>query len=134
MASGHRFFLDRDLGGRQVASGLRASGWDVVTANERYTPAVAEGLADPDWIRDVAAEFVAISSDHSIGKRAIQTEAIRLTSARILIVSANATAEDQTKLLLDHAAPIFRLIDRREGPWVYGVRADGLRSIHLLRI
>jgi len=133
LPSGHRFFLDRDLGGRLVATALRDAKWDVVTANERYTPAVAEGLSDADWIRDIASEFIAISSDHSIGKRAIQAEAIRLTSARILIVTANATAATQTAALLAQSTAIARLLARREGPWIFGVHADGLRSIHILK-
>ena len=127
-----RFFLDRDLGGRIIASALREAGWMIETANERYSAKTAEGLADADWIRDVSGESVIITSDHSIGKRPIQAEAIRFTSARVLVVNANATAVEQAAVLVLHEASISRLIVRREGPWVFGVRHEGLRAIHLL--
>ena len=104
----------------------------IETANERYSAKTAEGLADADWIRDVSGESVIITSDHSIGKRSIQAEAIRFTSARVLVVNANATAVEQAAVLVLHEASISRLIVRREGPWVFGVRHEGLRAIHLL--
>jgi len=132
MRSGLTFFLDRGLGSRTVANGLRASEWSITTMDERYGTDASQDVDDVDWIRDASGRGeILLSKDRAIAKRPLEAEAIYYSSARVLVVaSANITGPQMLTRLLSNASSIERLCDRN-GPWVFGVYEDRVGAIRL---
>ncbi|HEX4445030.1 MAG TPA: hypothetical protein VHZ81_15775 [Galbitalea sp.] len=87
------FFLDRGLGSRILATGLRAASWSITTMDERYGVAASPDVADPDWIRDASGRGeILVSKDRATAKRPLEAEAIYYSSARALVISSGQIA------------------------------------------
>lgn len=100
--------------------------------DERYGPDRSQAIADSEWIEGMAQlDEIALTSDKKIGKVPIQAEAIRRSSARILVIDANLTARGQASRLIGNRGGIERLVSSRPGPWVISL---GVGSMHELRI
>ncbi len=126
------FFLDRGLGSRILATGLRAASWSITTMDERYGVAASQDIADPDWIRDASGRGeILLSKDRAIAKRPLEAEAIYSSSARALVISSGQiTGPDMLSWLLANSTAIEALA-ARSGPWVYGVYHDRISEIRL---
>jgi hypothetical protein len=127
-----RYFIDRSLGSVILPRILREDDWQVTTMDERYGADASQSVADSDWIERMAQlGEIALTSDKKIGKVPIQAEAIRRSSARILVIDANMTARRQAARLMANRIGIERLAGSRPGPWVVSL---GSGTMHELRL
>jgi hypothetical protein len=129
---GLAFFLDRGLGSRIVANGLRAEAWAVTTMDERYGVDRSQNIDDPSWIREASRRGeILLSKDRAIAKRPLEAEAIYYTAAKTLVVSsARVTGAEILAWLIANESAIERLASR-EGPWVFGVYRDRIAELRL---
>jgi hypothetical protein len=126
------FFLDRGVGSRILATGLREAAWSITTMDERYGADVSQNVADPDWIRESSAHNeILISKDRAIAKRPLEAEAIFYSDARALVItSGQITGIEMLAWLLSNESAIGALASR-SGPWVFGVYRDRIAPIRI---
>ena len=90
MASYPTFFLDRGLGSKVVAGGLRDFGWRVITMDERYGATESQLVKDVDWIRAASrAGDVILAKDRAMAKKPLEAEAIYYNEARVFVLSSS---------------------------------------------
>jgi len=133
MLDGRTVFVDRNMGARVVPEALRRAGWNVVTMDERYGVVESQSVPDTQWIEEAARNGdLLLCKDRRITTRPLEVEAIVRASAQVLVMaSGSATAADMIDDLLSSESRIDALASRREGPWVYAVRRDGIRPMRL---
>ncbi len=134
MRPAHQFFIDRGLGSRTIADGLREAGWSVVTMDERYGKHESQWISDDEWITDASGRGeVLLCKDRAVAKRPLEVQAIVRAKARVFVIaSAQITGAETLKRLLRNERAIDRQAERR-GPFVVGVYADRLAPIRLNR-
>lgn len=127
-----RFFIDRGLGSRVIADGLRIAGWSVTTMDERYGPDRSQRVRDVDWIGDASQRGeVLIAKDRAMAKRPLEAEAIFYNDARVFVLaSAQVTGSQMLQRLIDNSSRIERL-GSVQGPFVFGVYEDRVERIRL---
>jgi len=125
-----RFFLDRSLGARSIANGLRAGGLIVQTIEDRYRRELAEQTPDPTWIQDAAQDgYVLLHADKKIRRRTIERDALVTNNARSFAMSSNQLGGSLVVArLLSFRERIYDVIDRRPGPFFYLVYPDKVES------
>lgn len=130
----HQFFMDRGLGSRTIADGLRAAGWSVVTMDERYGKHESQWISDDEWISDASRRGdVLLCKDRAIAKRPLEAQAIVQAKARVFVIaSAQITGQESLARLLRNEQGIERHAEEA-GPFVIGVYADRLAPIRLNR-
>lgn len=126
------FFLDRGLGSRIVATGLRDAGWSLATMDERYGVAASQDVADTDWIREASGRGeMLLSKDRAIAKRPLEAEAIYYSSARALVITSGQISGPEILRWFLVNAERIELLASRSGPWVFGVYHNRLSPLRL---
>jgi hypothetical protein len=123
------FFLDRSLGGRDVAAALRRAGWIVRTHHEVYGDRDQE-VEDVEWLELCGRQgWPALTMDRRIRYRSAEIAAVRRYRVRLFaLTSGNLTAADQAQRFIRNAARIEAACEH-PGPFMYAVHADRIVRI-----
>ncbi len=116
-------FLDRSLGKHIIADRLRSEGMKV-EVHDDHLPADAP---DEDWLALVGRNgWVAITKDRNIRYRAAEIDAIRVHSARVIVIRMkNASGSDLAELLAKGRRRIARFAARTTAPFVARMYGNG---------
>ncbi len=123
------FFVDRSLGGRDVAESLREAGWTLRTHAEVYGSR-DERVRDVEWLELCGREgWPVLTMDRRIRYRRAEIAAIRRHKVKAFVLtSGNLTAADQAQRFIRNAARIDESCGDR-GPFVYAVHAQRIVRI-----
>jgi hypothetical protein len=123
------FYVDRSLGLVIVPQSLRAAGLVVHTERDVFGD-VPEGVPDEEWLRRAGeAGWVVLTKDDRIRYRRAELAILEDYSVKSFIVSGgNISGPDQAQRLVRNINRI-RQACRREGPFVYAVRARGIERV-----
>ncbi len=123
------FFLDRSLGGRDVADALRRAGWNVRTHHEVYGERDQE-IEDLEWLERCGRQgWPALTMDQRIRYRPAEIAAVRRYGVKLFaLTSGNLTAADQAQRFLRNEARIEAACEQ-PGPFVYAVHAEWIVRI-----
>lgn len=127
-----RVFLDRSVGTKRVAVGLRALGLDVETIVDRYGWEAAPVVEDPRWIADAARDArVLLGADLRIRYRTAERWALCRARARYLAFPpGNLTSVGMVERVALHLEAI-QAAALEPGPWVRHLAPDELRLVRL---
>lgn len=85
------FFLDRSVGTKRVAAGLRDLGPSAQTVDDRYGVAAGPTVADEQWITDASRDgLLPLGADLRIRYRTVERWALCRAHARYVAFSAGA--------------------------------------------
>ncbi len=123
------FFLDKSLGGRDVADALRRAGWNVRTHHEVYGDRDQE-IQDIEWLQDCGRQgWPALTMDRRIRYRPAEIAAVRRCAVGLFaLTSGNLTAADQAQRFIRNEARIEAACEQA-GPFMYAVHADRIVRI-----
>jgi hypothetical protein len=104
---------------------------------EQYGEIEAQRKDDPPWLADCARNgWVALSKDVSMlrrqpgGRVSLQLEAIEGGRVPVfLLMSQKIAADEQIARFRRHERSIMGILAGRDGPYVYGIYADGMREV-----
>ena len=132
MAAQPKFFLDRGLGSRILADGLRRAGWRVETMDERYGTAASQLQGDPEWIPEAAQRGDAIlCKDRAVTRNPLEAQAIHMNDAKVFVItSQNVTGAVMLDWVLANEEEIFQWAARR-GPFACGIHPRKLERLKL---
>ncbi len=117
------FFLDRSLGGHDVANALRQAGWTVRTHLEFYGGR-DQDVEDVEWLEVCGREgWPALTMDRRIRYRPVEAAAIRRHRVKAFaLTSGNLTAAEQAERFLRNGRRIEAACED-PGPFLYAVHA-----------
>jgi hypothetical protein len=123
------FFLDRSLGGRDVADALRSAGWFSRTHVEVYADRDQE-VEDIEWLSLCGREgWPALTMDRRIRSRPAEIAAVRRHRVKLFaLTSGNLTAGDQAERFVRNG-PRIEIACREPGPFLYAVHATQIVRI-----
>ena len=123
------FFLDRSLGGHDVAAALRLAGWSIRTHAEVYRERDDE-VEDVEWLELCGREgWPALTMDRRIRYHPAEIAAIRRYRVRAFaLTSGNLTAAEQAARFIRNRARIEEACEEA-GPLLYTVHADRIVRI-----
>lgn len=131
MASPH-FFVDRNLGRRQVPELLRAEGWDLVTLAEHYGIPADESVADVDWLQVAGGRgWPVLMKDERIRYRPAERAALLTHGVRAFcLTSGNLTGREMAELFIRHRADVW---GHAAGPTaaLFSISRTALRQVDL---
>lgn len=127
-----RVFLDRSVGTRRVAEGLRDLGLAVQTIVDRYGHVAARRLPDTRWITDASADgYLLLGADLRVRYRPAERCALCFACARYVCFSnGNLTAKAMVDIVHSHLGQLTSA-SARPGPWVCHLRTEGLARMPL---
>lgn len=117
------FFLDRSLGGRDVAEALRRAGWNVRTHLEVYGDR-DQNVEDIEWLALCGREgWPALTMDRRIRYRPAEISALRRHFVKAFaLTSGNLTAAAQAERFVRNG-PRIHAACADPGPFLYAVQA-----------
>lgn len=117
------FFLDRSLGGRDVADALRDAGWIIRTHVEVYGDR-DQNVHDVEWLELCGREnWPTLTMDRRIRYRPAEIAAIRRHRVKAFaLTSGNLTAAEQAERFLGNGRRIETACGQ-PGPFLYAVHA-----------
>jgi hypothetical protein len=123
------FFLDRSLGGLDVAEALRDAGWIIRTHFEVYGDR-DEKVEDVEWLELCGREaWAALTMDRRIRYRPAEIAAIRRHRVKgFALTSANLTATEQAERFIRNGRRI-EVACAQAGPFLYAVHATQIVRI-----
>jgi len=123
------FFLDRSLGGHDVARALRRAGWNVHTHLEVYRERDQQ-VEDVEWLELCGRNgWPAITMDRRIRYRPAEHAALREHGVRAFVLSSgNLTATDQARRLDTNRGRI-EIACTEPGPFLYAVHAGQIVKV-----
>lgn len=126
------FFIDRSLGSHQLPSALRAAGLIVHTLASVYGEHEAQRVRDEVWLELAGRNgWIVLAKDDRIRRRPLERAAIIEHRVKAFVLtSAGLRGDQQVERILTHRHRIIQRA-RRDGPYVYGIYADGLRRLRL---
>lgn len=127
------FFIDRNLGSKQLPRALRDAGWDVVTMAEHYGELAGQRITDTEWLALAGARgWPVLMKDKKIRYRALEQQALRDNGVKAFCLSrGNLSGESQI-------AAFLRFEDRihdaclTPGPFLYVITASSMRKVDLV--
>jgi hypothetical protein len=125
------FFIDRSLGRHIVPGALRDAGATVHPMAEVYGERVGQGLADTEWLRDAGTNgWVVLMKDGKIRYRPAELEALMAAGVRAFcLTNANLGGRAAAERFAAQLPKINEIAATQEGPYIYGVYADGVRPL-----
>jgi hypothetical protein len=123
------FFLDRSLGGRDVAEALRHAGWILRTHVEVYGDR-DQDVEDVEWLELCGhKDWPALTMDRRIRYRPAEIAAVRRHRVKLFaLTSGNLTAADQAERFVRNGSRIA-LACTEAGPSVHAVHATQIVRI-----
>lgn len=123
------FFVDRSLGGHDVAAALRGAGWSIRTHADVYGPRDPD-VADVEWLELCGQEgWPALTMDRRIRYRPAEIAAVRRFKVRVFaLTSGNLTAAAQAQRFIGNGARIGAACEQ-PGPLLYSVHRDRIVRI-----
>lgn len=123
------FFVDRSLGGHDVARALRHAGWKIHTHLEVYG-ARDQRVEDVEWLELCGKRgWGALTMDRRIRYRPAEIAAIRRHRVKLFaLTSGNLTATEQAERYIRNATRID-IACEATGPLVCAVHADRIVRI-----
>jgi predicted nuclease of predicted toxin-antitoxin system len=123
------FFIDRSLGDRVVAEGLRARGLTVHVHKDHFAP----DAKDEDWLREVGRRrWVVLTKDKMLRYR--ETEIAALLAAKVrafVLTSGNLRADEMANVFVKALPGMQRLLRKVKGPFVARVTRGGKTDLIL---
>ncbi len=123
------FFLDRSLGGHDVAEALRQAGWIIRTHGEVYGDR-DQSVEDIEWLERCGREdWAALTMDRRIRYRPAEIAAVRRHRVKAFaLTSGNLTATEQAERFLRNGRRI-EIACAQPGPFLYAVHATQIVRI-----
>lgn len=123
------FFLDRSLGGRDVADALRQAGWTIRTHVEVYGDR-DQDVEDIEWLELCGREnWPALTMDRRIRYRPAEIAAVRRHRVKLFaLTSGNLTAAEQADRFIKNG-PRMTIACTEPGPFLYAVHAAQIARI-----
>lgn len=123
------FFLDRSLGGHDVAAGLRQAMWVVRTHLEVFGER-DQRVEDVEWLELCGLEgWPVLTMDRRIRYRPAEIATVRRHRVKVFaLTSGNLTAAGQAERFVRNGRRI-ELACTEAGPFVYAVHADRIVRI-----
>lgn len=125
------FFIDRSLGRHIVPDALREASAIVHVMADVYGERVGQGLADTEWLSDAGEKgWVVLMKDDRVRYRPAELQALQDAGVRAFcLTNANLRGEEMAQRFVDQLPKILGIASERQGPYVYGVYADGVRPL-----
>ena len=123
------FFLDRSLGGRDVAEALRDAGWIIRTHLEVYSDR-DQNVEDVEWLELCGREgWPALTMDRRIRYRPVEIASLRRHRVKAFaLTSGNLTAAEQAERFVGNEERI-EIACAERGPYLYAVHAKKIVRI-----
>lgn len=123
------FFLDRSLGGRDVADALRGAGWSIRTHAEVYRDR-DQDVEDVEWLELCGRHgWPALTMDRRIRYHPAEIAAVRRYRVQAFaLTSGNLTAAEQAQRFIRNGPRIDAACEQ-SGPFLYAVHADRIVRI-----
>jgi hypothetical protein len=123
------FFLDRSLGGRDVADALRRAGWIVRTHVEIYGDR-DQDVEDVEWLELCGRQgWPALTMDRRVRYRPVEIAAVRRYRVQAFaLTSGNLIAAEQAQRFIRNR-PRIEAACAQAGPFLYAVHADRIVRI-----
>ncbi len=123
------FFLDRSLGGRDVAAALRDAGWIIRTHVEVYGDR-DQSVQDVEWLELCGREdWPVLTMDRRIRYRPTEIAAVRRHRVKAFaLTSGNLTAAEQAERFVRNGLRI-EIACAEPGPFLYAVHATQIVGI-----
>jgi predicted nuclease of predicted toxin-antitoxin system len=123
------FFIDRCLGDRVLAEGLRAQSLTVRIHKDHFAP----DAKDEDWLREVGRRrWVVLTKDKMLRYR--ETEIAALLAAKVrafVLTSGNLRADEMAEAFVKALPRMQRLLKKMKGPFVARVTRGGKADLLL---
>ncbi len=123
------FFLDRSLGGRDVAAALRDAGWIIRTHVEVYGDR-DQSVQDVEWLELCGREdWPVLTMDRRIRYRPTEIAAVRRHRVKAFaLTSGNLTAAEQAERFGRNGL-LIEIACAEPGPFLYAVHATHIVGI-----
>lgn len=110
---------------------LRNASATVHTMADVYGERIGQGLPDTEWLSDAGANgWVVLMKDDKIRYRPAELNALTSAGVRAFcLTNANLGGVEMARRFVDQFGRIIRIAAEREGPYIYGVYADGVRRL-----
>jgi len=117
------FFLDRNLGKKQVAEALRAQGVTVEVHDDHF----AADEPDVRWLAEIGLRrWVVLTRDYRLRFRPHELAALRSAKVRAFIARAgNLSGPDLAKLFVDSLPKITQYANDHQPPFIFRITASG---------
>jgi len=127
-----RFFIDRNLGSKQLPRALRDAGWDVVTMADHYGELTGQRITDTAWLALAGTQgWPVLMKDKRIRYRALEQEALRANGVKAFGLSrGDLSGEQQVSMFLKFERRIFDAC-LSSGPFLYVITANTMRRVEL---
>jgi hypothetical protein len=114
-----------------VPDALRRAGATVHVMADVYGEKVGQRLADTTWLAEAGDNgWVVLMKDDKIRFRPAELEALTLAGVRAFcLTNANLRGQEMAHRFVTHLPQISHVAMTRSGPYVYGVYADGVRTL-----
>ena len=96
-----------------------------------YGEKVGQGLADVTWLADAGSNgWVVLMKDDKIRFRPAELEALTSAGVRAFcLTNANLRGHEMAHRFVTQLPRINRIAAKQDGPYIYGVYADGVRAL-----
>ena len=96
-----------------------------------YGERIGQGLADEEWLRDAGERgWVVLMKDAKIRYRPAELQVVIDHDLRAFcLTNANLRGVAMAERFVANLARMVRLAREKPGPYIYGVYADGVRSL-----
>jgi len=121
------FFLDRALGKRRIADGLRALGLAVEVHEDHYP----SDATDVEWLSDIGKKgWVVLTKDSQIRYRAPERQALLNAGvAAFVLTSGNLTGDEMKQVFITAMPRIMKLLNRQQRPFIAKVTRSGIVTL-----
>ena len=105
-----KFFIDRDLGSKELPRILREAKLEIETSQGYYGIQGSQNIPDEEWIKMVAHNGWVAMSDDKFNQKPSERDVIIKYQARCFVIEdGTITAEEAANLILDNLVEIARM-------------------------
>ena len=126
------FFIDRNLGSKQLPRALRDAGWDIVTMADYYGELAGQRITDSEWLALAGSRgWPVLMKDKRIRYRALELEALRDNGVKAFCLSrGDLGGELQVSAFLKFEERIYDAC-LAPGPFLYVITGSSMRKVDL---
>jgi hypothetical protein len=123
------FFVDRNLGRRQVPNALRGAGWVLRTHHEVYGNRDEE-VPDVEWLEFCGRERLPVlTKDRNLRYRPAEIDSIRRYGVRVFVLTGGSLRADEQAARFDRSRQRIEEACQETGPFIYAVHVDRIVRI-----